>query len=945
MRALLALYLLLSPATDARPAEPGAVRLDVTRDAWFSGVGGEADGNNGGATRLKLKTYQEMSVVDVDPKPLLGRVVTSATLHVKLAGDVPLRRVTVGSVGAEWVEGRSTNYRPERGGSTFRRAEHPDKPWDVSGGELGSVILGQGGTAWRMADASAPDSDSWQTIAVDPLIMGLRAAEASYGFVLFDDTGSEWTRNGETWTPRPMPNRFIFSRDQNAASAPYFTVTLGPEDRTPPAAPTGLRSEAGGLPAGEALVFWTTPADVGPAGTVGFFVEIGGRPTPRAMVPLAGAPGETVRFHLRDLGAKPGEALSFAVRAVDGAGNLGAAAVAAVKVSDKTPAPLPGRPVEPFPTADPKTRLPKLGASEVAVIDELDKIHPVDGRVFPDPPAGYFIANHLWAAETGRVRLYAARNEFAGFQIYVGGRDRDLRGELTFPAAPGVKTTFGRYLPVASKLGLLPDPIAPLGGPEDPGVPPKTATSQSLHADVYVSHDAPTGTHEGTLTLRSGGESLKLAVTLTVWDFTLPDRLSFLPEMNCYGLPANERAFYRLAHAHRTALNRVPYSQNGRVADGFAPAVKDARFEWSAWDARFGPLLDGSAFADLPRAGAPVDVFYLPLHENWPTPIDPNYNGDYWADRAFTPEYRKAFVDASRAFAEHMNARNWNATIFQCFFNGKNDFKKGGWSRGSSPWLLDEPASFQDFWALRFFGLAFHEGVTASKTPGRAKLAFRADVSRPEWQRDSLDGLLDYNVVGGAMRKYRRIVLDRKAAEGQVVVEYGSANLVEESNTQAVGWSLDAWTLGVDGVLPWQTVGRGDSWKEADTLALLYPGLRGKEPVPSIRLKAFRRGQQDVEYLTLLTRVTGEPRWAVAARVREALKFSGVRGGSGSGAAEDVGTVRYPGLRPEDLWALRVRVGRALSEAHPAPEKVLVDFRPPPRDPARVRPRLVGSGP
>ena len=30
-----------------------------------------------------------------------------------------------------------------------------------------------------------------------------------------------------------MPNRFAYSRDQNAASAPYFTVTLGPEDRSP----------------------------------------------------------------------------------------------------------------------------------------------------------------------------------------------------------------------------------------------------------------------------------------------------------------------------------------------------------------------------------------------------------------------------------------------------------------------------------------------------------------------------------------------------------------------------------------------------------------------------------------------------------------------------------------------------------------------------------------
>ena len=43
--------------------------------------------------------------------------------------------------------------------------------------------------------------------------------------------------------------------------------------------------------------------------------------------------------------------------------------------------------------------------------------------------------------------------------------------------------------------------------------------------------------------------------------------------------------------------------------------------------------------------------------------------------------------------------------------NGKNNYKENGWSRGSSPWLLDEPANFQDYWALRWFAAAFHEGV------------------------------------------------------------------------------------------------------------------------------------------------------------------------------------------------------------------------------------------
>ena len=77
------------------------LRLPIVRDTWFSQVGREADGNTGGSPRLKLKSNQEMSVVDIDPAPLRGRVVQSATLHLRLASDQPLRRVTVGSIAAD----------------------------------------------------------------------------------------------------------------------------------------------------------------------------------------------------------------------------------------------------------------------------------------------------------------------------------------------------------------------------------------------------------------------------------------------------------------------------------------------------------------------------------------------------------------------------------------------------------------------------------------------------------------------------------------------------------------------------------------------------------------------------------------------------------------------------------------------------------------------------
>ena len=52
------------------------------------------------------------------------------------------------------------------------------------------------------------------------------------------------------------------------------------------------------------------------------------------------------------------------------------------------------------------------------------------------------------------------------------------------------------------------------------------------------------------------------------------------------------------------------------------------------------------------------------------------------------------------------------------------------------------------------------------------------------------------------MRKYPRLVFERKRPLGEIVLEYGSTNSVEGSNVQPVGWCLDAWSLGADGVYP-----------------------------------------------------------------------------------------------------------------------------------------------
>lgn len=917
-----------------------SVKLPVTRDTYLSNVGREADGSNGGSPQLKVKSIQEMSLIDFDPSPLKGHVIVGATLHVHLSGPEVLRRITASTIGADWVEGNGTGYAQIPGVSTFNHRLHPDTPWAYPGSDLTAVILSQGGTIWHNADAHPPDADRWQEVPIDPAILAARVAGVSGGILIFDDTGTEWTHEGDRFTLRNFPNRFFHSRDSRNATAPYLMVELGDADDQPPTAPTDLKSDVADLPPGEARVSWTTPADSGKAGVIGFLVEADGKPVPRYLIPAAAKEGRRVAMHLRDLNFAAGQKVNLSVRAVDSAGNVGPPLSGVVEVSDESVRPLPGKNAEPFKGGGP---LPQLGQAEIAIIDALDKVQPVTGQMIPPEEPSYLAANHLWDGR--QIHLFAARNETISFQILVRGEVRNLSAGLHFDPVAGDQRLldddvhFFAFRNVSSKIGPIPDPLVPIdrGKPmlsiPDPSEPISGQKSGSMLCEINLPN-VSAGERTGTLALSAGGKELKIPITLKVWDFALPESLSFIPEMNCYGLPENEADYYRLAHDNRTVINRVPYHHDGSVSPGCAPKWDPAtrQLDWTEWDKRFGPYFDGSAFRSGPRKGAPLEIFYLPLFENWPTPMEGNYNGNYWANQAFPESYQRNFIEVSRQFARHFNEKGWDQTIFQCFFNGKNNFKQHGWSRGTCPWLLDEPANFQDYWALRFFGNLFHEGI--NQAPGSAKLLFRCDISRPEWQRDALDGVLDYNVVGGgAFRKYNRMVLDRKQQFGQVVIPYGTTNDPADSNVQPLAWSIDSWALGGDGVLPWQTIGDDNSWKKADALSLFYPGGRAglKGPVPSIRLKGYLRGEQDVEYLTLLAAVEKKSRYLVGRSVRAALHLTGRKKGTGVTDAEDAGVIDFGSMRPQDFWALRMRIGRVLDNAHPKPSPKLVDFRTPRR--------------
>ena len=279
--------------------------------------------------------------------------------------------------------------------------------------------------------------------------------------------------------------------------------------------------------------------------------------------------------------------------------------------------------------------------------------------------------------------------------------------------------------------------------------------------------------------------------------------------------------------------------------------------------------------------------------------------------------------------AKHIQDKGWSQTMFEFYLNNKIAAKADRWDKGSAAWLLDEPADTQDFWALRRFGLEFWKGAAAH--PG-AGVVFRGDISRPQWQRDLFDGVMNVEVMSGRLRVDSDHISARAKKHGQLLYMYGSANAIGTHNVGNAAWCVEAWAFGADGVLPWQTIGTPASWQKADELSLFYPTPNG--PVPSLRMKTFRAGQQLVEYLTQFAALSGNSREAVAAAV---LNEPGMRAVTVKKNDDDAGKSAFSAETHHALTTLRFRLGQWLDAKAPPPRERWHDPRPKRCDPKGIK--------
>ena len=877
---------------------------------------------------MRVKGDQHYYLFDFDVRAIRDWRITGATLHLKLANG-RLRRAAVCTVPVPWVEGAAAG-KAEVGASCFTHVKYPKQAWTPGGGTVMDATFNSPDMMWRAASVKT-GNDGWMTIQVDPKFVQAVAAGLSHGLILASETGQ--TRE----------NHDVFTREQGNAK-PYLTVTCYPPlpKPIPPRPPAKAAACADGASFRTGAISVTAGM---PSGMFANKITVSEKAGAKAV-----AVAEKVEFHGREVifeRLKPG-------------GKYFVSVISPMKAGGSAH------------TAKPQavTASPALVAPKAIKLPAAEKLRSSENAGWRLVPLAATARSPIGAAPAaGAIDVpVTARRAWVGFQVAIcppkGAADKisiDIRPPwygrpLEMPVAPLEPVRVYRVWSVPKNGKNFGEVLVPLGEGEKFSIPwqqNKVAPQkcQTLFVDIWVSADARRpGIYNSKLSVMHGGKEVAaLPLKIELARAVLSATFNIAADMNTYSSPAGamgasssnaaaflaaERKYYRLAHSHRMTLNVLPYSQSGSIDWRGAPKITgrgaDCKVsDWSEWDARYGPLLDGSAFSAKsgyvgPGAGRALRNIYLPLHENWPSALAKNFKPwppprDYqkmleWTadlppiEKSLASDVAAAWISVLQEFKRHLGVKGWTRTQYQVYLNNKYYFRRDG-GRGVSLWLLDEPMAPDDFLALRHFGRMTSKAVLLNSP---AVVRFRLDISRPTHQRDWLDGVVDLNVCAGQLYSQRRLIARRKRVFGEEYWNYRMPGSFGADNVGWAVWPVRSLVWGATGTIPWQTIASDGDLQKADATALMYPGRKfGLDaPLASIRMKAWRQGLQDAELLQMLKKSRKFSDLQLRAFVAIACGLKGFQGGMDPGP--DAPIVTFAGMTDERMSTLRRAILTAL---------------------------------
>ena len=954
--------------------------------------------NHGADPQLLIYGRNSFALLQFDLSSVKGMKIEKATLRVYQApGIVPLTMLGVSTISGSgpWNEGAQKSGAAAAGSANYYFARAGERPWAYPGSDLADVTFGLGGSLYTYRKARAVE-DNWFEVDVPPALVAALVTGDQFGLMLTDEKGQTRTRHLLSSREGAHPPVLIVegSRAERTAPGPVRSLKKGSGPMQSSIAEVRALGRTTLALGSVILHFGGAGDDRGRGVAARYDLRYSREPIKPSnfaaampvarwsMDPLAPkASALAVENSLRDEvhavaeQLEPGKLYYFAAQAFNASGNAGPVSpLGRYQAFSRTFPELPAKPALDgiaFTGGGQATN-----SVQVWAVPELLKIDPKTGSLLERSEAPeYRMRNSVWNAATSTVRLTGSRNEFVAFQLAIESASA-LQGIEVKVASrlfggnrlPGVFRETGAvqlyrewFVPddkdTSPSRPWYPDPLLPLNGPlnlpaVDNAVPGQTV--QPIFVDVYIPHDAAPGNHKGSLLVRAaGGFEKTVNLEVTVLPLRLPDELNFTVDLNAYGgvnsgydiqkgTPEYHKllqAYHRVAHLNRANLDILGYSHSGSVEPEQTPPLVGDGAEtkvasWNVWDAHFGPLLDGSAFADLPRASVPVPIIYLAFFENWPGDLRKSYrhndyplpktNAEYQAliarhgldaapiEESFPREYQERFSAVAGQFAEHIRERKWLRTQYQVFFNDKYFYKdpeRSPGARGVSWWLLDEPNHRDDYRALAFFSWLAKRGL--AKYPD-VPMIVRADISYVDYIRDQLVGELDLDCTSQHFFTKNRYLMDHRDRFGKVYWNYASTNHPKETNVSMRAWCWRAWLAGADGVVPWNTVRGMEAWDRAEPLTVFYVGKKFgiDKPFDSLRLKAFRRGEQDIEYMMMLARKKGWDREAVSRAVAKAAQLSG---DIEQRTEEDAGVVSFRQASDGALDQLRLRIAEALA--------------------------------
>ena len=360
--------------------------------------------------------------------------------------------------------------------------------------------------------------------------------------------------------------------------------------------------------------------------------------------------------------------------------------------------------------------------------------------------------------------------------------------------------------------------------------------NQALWVDVFVPKDTTPGDYKGNLTVTvEGEESLTIPISLTVWDFELPD----VPSMQ-----ADFGSYSRVAKWHGVDAGSEEFRQiELRYCEAMAAH-------------RLSPMI--------------------------PSYLHPQANPDGSISTEETHAQLKEFIETMRVNSLHLRfgtghpysdplGENRDKAI--CYLRNLYDYLDvNGWAGMSYTYIIDEPNDAEAYDRVRAFAELIHEAnpklkflcteQTETQDPNWGDFYGYVDIWVPLWPLHDEENAQERLDAGDELWSYTAL------CQGKEPSPFWQLDF-PVLNYRVPMWG--SWRYQMTGLLYWSAVyweRVKDPWLDQLTIygryngdgSLLYPGADAgiDAPITSIRLKNIREGMEDYEYFKILTELGDE---------------------------------------------------------------------------------------